>query len=112
MRNIELELKQMEKVKSAVHQYYNRHANQFVFEFDRMDEDEREHIKQIACSIMNAKFGIGFEPGGFVKAVLDNNLTRVFANADQVNKRALNFYMLMIYNLGVDITIPEETASN
>ena len=111
-RNINLELKQMAIVREAVVEYFDRTAPLAVFEFSSMDEDDKDHIKSIACSIMNARLGIGFEPGGFVRSVLDNNLSRAFATADSINQRALKFYMLMIYNLGVDITIQEETASN
>ena len=112
MRNIELELKQMAIVKESVEQYFEKTAPLSVFEYSTMSQDDKDHIKNIACSIMNARLGIGFDPGGFVKAVINNNLSGAFANADQVNQRALKFYMLMIYNLGIDISIPEETASN
>ena len=111
MRNIELELKQMAIVKDAVENYFEKIAPVAVFEFSHMNEEEKEHIKNIACSIMNARLGIGFEPGGFVQAVIDNNLSRAFANADSINQRALKFYMLMIYNLGININV-EETVSN
>jgi hypothetical protein len=110
MRNIELELKQMAIVKNSVEQYFEKTAPLSVFEFAFMNEEEMDHIKNIACSIMNARLGIGFEPGGFVQAVIDNNLSRAFANADNINQRALKFYMLMIYNLGININI-EETAT-
>jgi hypothetical protein len=109
MRNIEKELKQMEIVKTEVHKYFDKVAPLSVFEFSTFSEEDRDHIKNIACSIMNAKLGIGFEPGGFVKSVINNNLSGAFANADNVNQRALKFYMLMIYNLGIDITLPETT---
>jgi hypothetical protein len=111
MRNIELELKQMAIVKESVETYFEKMAPLSVFEFAFMEEEEMDHIKNIACSIMNARLGIGFEPGGFVRSILDNNLSGAFANADNVNQRALKFYMLMIYNLGININI-EETVSN
>jgi|NOAtaT_7_FD_contig_31_8071063_length_710_multi_4_in_0_out_0_1 hypothetical protein len=110
-RNIELELKQMAIVRKSVESYFEKMAHLSIFDFDWMSEEDKDHIKRIACSIMNARLGIGFEPGGFVKAVLDNNLSGAFANADSTNQRALKFYMLMIYNLGINITISEETAS-
>jgi hypothetical protein len=111
MRNIELEFKQMAIVKDAVETYFEKMAPLSVFEFAFMNEEEMDHIKSIGCSIMNARLGIGFEPGGFVQAVIDNNLSRAFANADNINQRALKFYMLMIYNLGININV-EETVSN
>ena len=107
MRNIDNELKQMEIVKTAVNKYFDEMAPLSVFEYATFSNDDLQHIRNIACSIMNARLGIGFEPGGFVKNVLNNNLSGAFANADQVNQRALKFYMLMIYNLGIDITLPE-----
>lgn len=112
MRNAELELKQMSIVKSSVKKYFDDMANLAVFEFDRMTEKEKDHILDIACSIMNARLEIGFTPGSFVQAVIDNNLLSAFANADSVNQRAIKFYLLMIYNLGIDISISEETITN
>jgi hypothetical protein len=110
-RNINLELKQMAIVRKAVIEYFEKMAPISIFEFSSMDEDDKDHIKSIACSIMNARLGIGFEPGGFVRAVIDNNLSGAFANGDQINQRALKFYMLMIYNLGININVPEETQA-
>ena len=107
MRNIDNELKQMTIVKNAVVNYFEKTAPLSVFEFDKMNQEDKDHIQNIACSIMNARLGIGFEPGGFVKAVINNNLSGAFANGDHANQRALKFYMLMIYNLGIDITLPE-----
>jgi hypothetical protein len=47
-----------------------------------------------------AKWGIGYPPGGFVQAVVDNDLMRAFANADNVNQHAMKFYTMLMYNVG------------
>jgi hypothetical protein len=38
------------------------------------------------------------EPGGFLRAVLENNLMGAFAKADSANLEALNNWRLVVYN--------------
>lgn len=40
----------------------------------------------------------GFEPGHFVRAVLENNLKMAFASADIYNERALKQIVMYCYN--------------
>jgi hypothetical protein len=44
--------------------------------------------------------------------VLDNDLSGAFSRADSVNAQVLGFYITMMYNLGIEITVQEiEEAS-
>ena len=45
---------------------------------------------------ISTKWHIGYAGGGFVQAVVDNDLQRAFANADNVNVKALKFYCQLI----------------
>jgi hypothetical protein len=44
---------------------------------------------------------IGFPGGSFVQSVVDNNLSRTFANADGTNLKAIRFYLMMMHNMAV-----------
>jgi hypothetical protein len=58
-------------------------------------------IVQIGTSILCTRWNVGYAGGGFVQAVVDNDLQRAIANADSTNVRALKFYCQLIYNVGM-----------
>jgi hypothetical protein len=66
---------------------------------DLLHADE-QHIIQIGTSIMCTKWNIGYEGGGFVKAVVNNNLSAAIGSADSINIKALKFYCQLMYNTG------------
>lgn len=59
-----------------------------------MSADVVNHVINTATSIYCTKHSIGFEGGGFVKAVVDNDLRMAFARADDINRQALHFYVM------------------
>lgn len=66
------------------------------------EEDcQNNHIVEIGTSILCIKWQIGYAGGGFVQAVVDNDLQRAFANADNINVKALKFYCQLMYNVGM-----------
>jgi len=60
---------------------------------------EIEHVINIGTSIMCNKWGIKYDGGGFVDAVLENNLSKAVGRADNTNAKALKLYCQMMYNL-------------
>lgn len=62
-------------------------------------ESSRNHIIEIGTSILCTKWKIGYEGGGFVKAILSNNLMESFGRADNVNQQCILFYVKMLYNM-------------
>jgi hypothetical protein len=61
---------------------------------------EEQHVIQIGTSILCTKWNVGYEGGGFVKAVVNNNLSAAVGSADTVNITALKFYCQLMYNVG------------
>jgi hypothetical protein len=65
------------------------------------EDCQNNHIIQIGTSILCTKWGVGYEGGGFVRAVVDNDLQSAIARADNTNVRALKFYCQLMYNVGM-----------
>jgi hypothetical protein len=61
---------------------------------------EMQHVVQTGTSILCTTWGIGYEGGGFVKAVVNNNLSAAIGSADSTNIKALKFYCQLMYNTG------------
>ena len=101
------------KVNKAVEAYFDKNAtNTRVPLHIIVDGESRRHVINIGTSIMLNRLGINTYPGSFVQAVLDNDLSGAFAKADNVNSQVLGFYITMMYNLGIEITVQEiEEAS-
>ena len=57
-----------------------------------LTEDEESHVQDIAFSIIMAREGI-FTAGGFVSAILANDLESVIGRADNTCMRALKFFV-------------------
>jgi hypothetical protein len=74
------------------------------------------YIVQTGTSILCTKWGIGYEGGGFVKAVVNNNLSAAIGSADLTNIKALKFYCQLMYNTGkpaiFDVDIDEDHISD
>jgi hypothetical protein len=90
---------QIEKVRKVVQDYFEKNGVHNLPHYIATGES-KEHIVNIGTSILMAKWGIGYPPGGFVQAVVDNDLMRAFANADNVNQHAMRFYTMLMYNVG------------
>ena len=66
-----------------------------------VEDSMNNHIVEIGTSIMCTKWEIGYEGGGFVQAVVNNDLQGAIGRADSTNIRALKLYCQMMYNLGM-----------
>jgi hypothetical protein len=96
------------KVSKAVEAYFDKNAtNTRVPLHIIVDGEAKGHVINIGTSIMLNRLGVNTYPGSFVQAVLDNDLHGAFSKADSVNAEVLRFYITMMYNLGIDITIQE-----
>ena len=65
---------------------------------DDMNEENKAHIINIGTSILCTKWQIGFEGGGFVQSVVDNNLMNAVGSADGTSLRGLKFFASLLYN--------------
>jgi hypothetical protein len=89
---------QIANVSEIVRDYFN--DNSMYAGIHTMSHDNQEHIINIGTSILCTKWGIGYEGGGFVKAVVNNNLSAAIGSADSINIQALKFYCQLMYNTG------------
>jgi hypothetical protein len=87
------------RIRIAVSEYMVRN-NRLIPTHLMADPEALDHITNIGTSIMMNKWGINTQPGGFVKAILDNDLEGSVNRADDVNRQLLPFYVTLKYNLG------------
>jgi hypothetical protein len=57
-------------------------------------------VIDIGTSVLCTKWGIGYPGGGFVQALMNNDLRGAFERADTVNTQAIKFYLMLMYNVG------------
>jgi hypothetical protein len=62
-------------------------------------KETADHIINIGTSILCTKWGVGPEGGGFVKAIVNNDLMATFNRADNINRRCIEFYCFLLYNM-------------
>jgi len=62
---------------------------------------QNDHIVEIGTSILCTRWEIGYAGGGFVQAVVNNDLQAAIGRADSTNVRALKFYCQLMYNVGM-----------
>lgn len=58
-----------------------------------------EYIKQVCVSMLYTKWGVGPQGGGFVQAVINNDLLSAVCRADGMNSQLLKFYCTMLHNI-------------
>jgi hypothetical protein len=94
---------QKERIQEAVRkriESYSVEGRDTDFVLTAYSEENRDHIVRIGTSILANRWGIGFDGGSFVKAVIDNNLMETFNRADIINLKCIRFYVSLIYNQG------------
>jgi len=67
---------------------------------DSLSEESQAHVIQIGTSILCTKWEIGYEGGGFVQAVVANDLRAAISRADGTSMKALKFFCQLMYNVG------------
>ncbi len=95
---MEYNKQQESRIKIAVSEYMVRNNHLIPIQL-MADPEALQHITNIGTSIVMNNWGINTQPGGFVKAVLDNNLEAAVGKADDVNRQLLPFYVTLKYNL-------------
>ena len=88
------------KIQKIVEDYFLANSH-YAVPFYLTTAENKDHIVITGTSILMTKWGIGYRGGGFVQAVVDNDLTRAFANADDINQHAMKFYTMLMYNVGM-----------
>ena len=86
----------MQRVRELVEGYYAANSSDIPFFVD-----DREHIVEIGTSILCTKWKVGYPGGGFVQAVVNNDLRGAFDRADNTNSYALKFYCKLMFNVGM-----------
>ena len=87
---------QIKIVKKLVEDSFDENA--IYTGIDDMNEENKTHIIKIGTSILCTKWQIGFEGGGFVQAVVDNNLMKAVGSADGTSLKGLKFFASLLYN--------------
>lgn len=67
--------------------------------FDDLTENEVEHIINMGITLLLARDGIYMHPGHFLEAILNNKLDETFARADEINVKAIHWYILINHNI-------------
>lgn len=93
-------LEKTELVKTEVEKFYQQ-AEEWDPIINTMNTSQKQHIIQIGTSILCTKWDIGYPGGGFVQAVVNNNLIEAVSKADVTNIKALKFYCQLMYNVGM-----------
>jgi len=89
-------IEQIKIVKGIVEDSFDENA--MYTGIDDMNEENKAHIINIGTSILCTKWQIGFEGGGFVQSVVDNNLMKAVGSADGTSLRGLKFFASLLYN--------------
>ena len=90
--------KQIQLVSEIVTEFFDENA--MYTGIDDMNEENTTHIIQIGTSILCTKWNVGYEGGGFVQAVVGNDLIRAVSRADGTCIKALKFFVQLICNVG------------
>lgn len=92
MTNLEL----MDKLENLTRQYLELKMKEETGKLSRKYPDVNHHTIR---SLMDHKyFGRGLSHGGFIKAVLNNNLVRSYGTADLENRAAMDSITKILYN--------------
>ena len=89
-------IEQIKIVKQLVEDSFDENA--MYTGIDDMNEENKAHIIHIGTSILCTKWEIGFAGGGFVQAVVDNDLMKAVGSADGTSLRGLKFFASLLYN--------------
>ena len=89
-------IEQIKIVKKLVEDSFDENA--MYTGIDDMNEENKAHIINIGTSILCTKWEIGFEGGGFVQAVVNNDLMKAIGSADGTSLKGLKFFASLLYN--------------
>lgn len=100
MNQVEREIKDIEaQVESFLDQEIQNPSCNPGFQLLAINPESREHIIRIGTSVICTKREVGYPGGGFVQAIVNNDLMGAFGRADRINKDSIEFYCKLLYNL-------------
>jgi hypothetical protein len=88
----------MEKV-NLIEEHVNQWVDRNIEMIPKDFHFNLPYIKQVCVSMLCTKWGIGPQGGGFVQAVVKNDLMGAVSRADGMNSHLLKFYCSMLYNI-------------
>lgn len=88
-----------ENIQQAVRGYLERNGERYIPNFSQLSPEEKEHIINIGTGIICTRDHVGYPGGSFVQAIVKNNLLDSFTYADEINQKAIHFYVMMAYNM-------------
>lgn len=91
-------MKTYEEIESVVQEFLDRKSNDLPNGLSGRDVEELNHIKNICISILQTKHKVGYDGGGFVQAIVNNDLMGSFGRADSINRKYIWLYAELIYN--------------
>ena len=80
--------------------YIDIKLNEYLID-NNIYSTDKDDVITMSLSILETKFpeiGPGYGGGSFVQAFVDNDLSKVMATADSVNRNFLHFYSVLVYN--------------
>ena len=89
---------QQDIVRALVSDYFGKYALESI-PYD-VTIYASDHIIDIGTSILCGKWNVGYPPGHFAQAVVDNDLREAFGRADDINQHCIKFYLMLMYNVG------------
>lgn len=96
-------MEKIEKIRNQVKAYFEKNACHYITNFTELSEDDTNHIISIGTNIIATRHGMSFR-SSFVQSVIDNDLRGAFATADDTNLLAIRFYLMMMYNMPVNLS--------
>ena len=92
-------MKTIEDIEKAVSEFLMKNHNELgLGDFDfAYNEEVMGHVHNMCVSILCTKYGIGYPGGGFVQAVVNNDLMGAFGRADSINKKYIGLYVKLLY---------------
>ena len=97
-------LDKREIVKELVTKYLEKNIN-IAFPLGIYETD---HIINTGVSVLCTKWNVDYPGGGFVQAIVDNDLLGAVGRGDIDNLMALKFYVMLMINIGMPTELLED----
>lgn len=89
-----------DRIEEKVREYLERNDHWGLEGLDLGDGAVRDHLIHCGTEMILWKWDLSeYEPGGFVRAVVENDLEATFTKADRVNEKALKWYLSLLWHV-------------
>lgn len=78
----------------AAQEYMEKNL-EFASAGSEFTETEKQHVARIGASVLMTRDKVGYPGGGFVHAIVENNLSASIARADKTCIKALKFFIML-----------------